>query len=128
MSERPATAPWIRATALGWLLGVPLVALFALAAEGAGVGGAQVFVGLGVGAGVGVAEGAAEARQVLAQLTPGSLSQLVGRALVIYPAGNPGGSPLACGVIGFSSQTATAINQNSGPGGAPGGGSEGLAP
>ena len=59
MSEVPETARWIRATALGWLLGIPLVALFALAAEGVGVGGAQVFVGLGVGAGVGLLQGRA---------------------------------------------------------------------
>jgi hypothetical protein len=59
VSDRPTRARWIRATALGWLLGVPLVAIFALAAEGAGVGGAQVFVGLGVGAGVGMLQGRA---------------------------------------------------------------------
>jgi hypothetical protein len=45
---------WIRATFLGWILGVPLVALFAIIGENVRFGGAYVWVGLGMGAGVGI--------------------------------------------------------------------------
>lgn len=44
---------WIRATWTGWLLGVPLIIVFALAGEAVGIGGFQVLVGLGMGVGVG---------------------------------------------------------------------------
>ena len=44
---------WVRATWLGWLLGIPLIVVLALLAEGVGVGGAQVCVGAGMGLGVG---------------------------------------------------------------------------
>lgn len=46
--------PYVRATSLGWLLGLPLVAVLALVGEGVGLGGVQVFVGLGMGAAVGL--------------------------------------------------------------------------
>jgi hypothetical protein len=51
---RPSTHGWILATWLGWLLGIPTVALLALGAEAVGLGGLQVFVGAGMGLGVGL--------------------------------------------------------------------------
>ncbi len=45
---------WIRATFLGWVLGVPIIILLALLGEMVGIGGAQVLVGAGMGAGVGL--------------------------------------------------------------------------
>jgi len=45
---------WARATWLGWLAGVPLIALFALVGEMLGIGGAQALVGAGMGTGVGI--------------------------------------------------------------------------
>ena len=45
---------WVRATFVGWILGVPLVAAFALAGEVLGIGGAQVLIGAGMGAGIGL--------------------------------------------------------------------------
>lgn len=53
MDPPPPFGTWLRATWLGWLLGVPAIALLALLAEALGVGGAQVFVGAGMGLGVG---------------------------------------------------------------------------
>ena len=37
-------AVWLRATWLGWILGVPLILVLALAGEAVGIGGAQVLV------------------------------------------------------------------------------------
>lgn len=45
---------WTRATWLGWIAGVPLIALFALVGESIGIGGAQALVGAGMGTGVGI--------------------------------------------------------------------------
>jgi hypothetical protein len=53
-SSRPSSRRWLRATWLGWLLGVPSIALLALLAEAAHLGGLQVFVGAGMGLGVGL--------------------------------------------------------------------------
>jgi hypothetical protein len=47
---------WLRATWLGWLLGVPVIALLALAGEAVGIGGTQVLVGLGMGLAVGLVQ------------------------------------------------------------------------
>ena len=44
---------WIRSTWIGWLIGVPLIVIFALLGEMLGIGGSQGLVGLGMGAGVG---------------------------------------------------------------------------
>ncbi len=44
---------WIRSTWIGWLLGVPLIVIFALLGELVGIGGSQGLVGLAMGAGVG---------------------------------------------------------------------------
>lgn len=52
-------ARWIRATWVGWLAGIPMVALFALFGEVVGIGGAQILVGAGMGAAVGIAQGRA---------------------------------------------------------------------
>lgn len=53
MTERELFVLWLRATWLGWLLGIPLIIVLALIGEAAGVGGAQFLVGVGMGAGVG---------------------------------------------------------------------------
>ena len=45
---------WIRATWLGWILGLPILIGLALLGEAVGVGGVQFIVGLGMGAGVGL--------------------------------------------------------------------------
>lgn len=76
----PPFAAWLRATSLGWLLGLPLVAALALAGEAAGVGGAQVFVGLGVGAGVGLVQARA-LRPVLGRGAPWALASSAGLAV-----------------------------------------------
>jgi hypothetical protein len=48
---------WTRATFVGWVLGVPVIAAMALLGEAMGIGGAQVFVGLGMGTSVGFMQG-----------------------------------------------------------------------
>lgn len=53
MRETGILTRWIRATWTGWILGVPLIIVFALAGEAMGIGGFQVLVGLGMGVGVG---------------------------------------------------------------------------
>jgi hypothetical protein len=45
---------WILATWLGWLVGIPLIVVFALVGEAVGIGGAQFLVGAGMGTGVGL--------------------------------------------------------------------------
>ena len=73
-------AVWLRATGLGWLLGVPLVVLLAIAGEAVGIGGAQVLVGLGMGTGVGLLQGRA-IRSVLGRAVPWVWSCALGLAL-----------------------------------------------
>jgi hypothetical protein len=46
----------VRATWLGWIIGIPLVALFALIGEQIRLGGAQVLVGAGMGTAIGLAQ------------------------------------------------------------------------
>jgi hypothetical protein len=70
---------WLRATCLGWLLGVPCVALLALAGEGLGIGGSQVLVGLGMGTGVGLLQGRAM-RPLLGRSGPWTLASALGLA------------------------------------------------
>src|SRR5213592_1692123 len=53
MIDRRLFVSWIRATWLGWLLGVPIIIMLALLGEVVGIGGSQVLVGAGMGAGVG---------------------------------------------------------------------------
>lgn len=57
MTDHPPFRSWLRATALGWLLGIPLLVILALIGESLGVGGTQVLVGLGMGIGVGIMQG-----------------------------------------------------------------------
>lgn len=45
---------WLRATWIGWLLGVPLIVVLALAGEAVGIGGSQTLVGAGMGTGIGL--------------------------------------------------------------------------
>ena len=54
MTATVSFGPWLRATLLGWLLGIVLVVVLALAGEGLGIGGSQISVGLGMGLGVGL--------------------------------------------------------------------------
>lgn len=67
----------MRATWLGWSLGIPLVIVLALLGEAIGIGGAQVFVGAGMGAGVGLLQGRV-VRDVLEARVPWALSCVVG--------------------------------------------------
>lgn len=53
----PSLRTWIRASTLGWLLGIPTIAILALLGEAVGVGGSQALVGLGMGAAVGWMQG-----------------------------------------------------------------------
>ena len=55
--DRRLVLRWTRATWLGWLLGIPIIAGLALAGEAIGIGGAQVIVGAGMGAGIGLVQG-----------------------------------------------------------------------
>ena len=48
---------WIRVTWLGWLAGIPAIALLALLGEAVRLGGAQVWVGAGMGLAVGFIQG-----------------------------------------------------------------------
>ena len=56
-TDRRRAVVWLRATALGWLLGIPLIVALALLGEAAGIGGAQFLVGVGMGAGLGLTQG-----------------------------------------------------------------------
>ncbi len=56
MNEPVSLRPWIRITAIGWLLGIALVIALALIGEIVGVRGSQISVGLGMGLGVGLAQ------------------------------------------------------------------------
>jgi hypothetical protein len=71
---------WLRATWLGWLLGIPCVVLLALFGEAVGLGGAQFLVGLGMGTGVGLLQGRV-IRAVLGRSGPWILASAVGLAL-----------------------------------------------
>lgn len=48
---------WVRASTLGWLLGIPSIAALALLGEAIGVGGSQALVGLGMGGAMGWVQG-----------------------------------------------------------------------
>ena len=73
-------AVWLRATWLGWILGVPLILVLALAGEAVGIGGARVLVGLGMGTGVGLLQGRA-IRSVVGRAGPWVWSSALGLAL-----------------------------------------------
>lgn len=53
---RPTRTTWIRATALGWLLGVPAVILLSVLAESLGAEHLNTPVGAGMGLGLGIAQ------------------------------------------------------------------------
>ena len=71
---------WTRLTWLGWLAGIPLVALFALLGEAFGIGGAQVLVGIGIGSGVGIAQGRA-LRSIFNRTAPWVYSCAIGLSI-----------------------------------------------
>lgn len=50
----PVFGAWLKATWLGWLLGIPMVVVLALLGEAMRIGGSQVLVGAGMGLGVGI--------------------------------------------------------------------------
>jgi len=52
--DRSLVLRWVRATWFGWLLGIPIIIVLALAGEAVGIGGAQVLVGAGMGTGIGL--------------------------------------------------------------------------
>ncbi len=54
LGPRGFLAPWIRATLLGWVLGVVLIVVLALAFESVGVSNAHFPVGAGMGLGIGL--------------------------------------------------------------------------
>lgn len=79
MTERPLRSSWLRATMLGWILGVPAIIALAGIAEAVG----QHALHVPVGAGMGLAIGACQARVITAHLGHGSpwfWSSLVGLA------------------------------------------------
>ena len=56
MSDPTRLRPWIQATWLGWLLGIPCIIGLALLGEAVGNGALQVLVGVGMGLGVGAVQ------------------------------------------------------------------------
>ncbi len=52
--DRKLVLRWVRATWFGWLLGIPLIIVLALAGEAVGIGGSQALVGAGMGTGIGL--------------------------------------------------------------------------
>lgn len=72
---------WIRASGLGWLLGVPCIAALALVGEAFGIGGKQVLVGAGMGVAVGWMQGRLLRRVDLQRTAPWIWSCVVGLAL-----------------------------------------------
>jgi hypothetical protein len=71
---------WVRATSLGWLLGIPLIVAFALAGEVVGIGGAQFIVGVGMGTGIGLLQGRV-LRPLLGRSAPWIWSCAIGLSL-----------------------------------------------
>lgn len=57
MIDRRLFFSWIRATWIGWLLGIPIIIALALMGEAIHIGGAQFLVGAGMGTGVGLIQG-----------------------------------------------------------------------
>jgi len=113
---RPLLGSWIRATWIGWLLGIPCVVVLALLGEAVGVGGVQVFVGAGMGLGVGLLQ-ARVARELLGSGGPWVWSSVVGLAapfLLTDVAGwlgweLPYSLPLAVAVGGLSAGIGQAV-------------------
>lgn len=86
---------WVRATWLGWGLGLLLTIAAALAGEAVGIGGWQTPIGVGMGAGVGIMQ-ARSLRGVLASSRRWVWSCIVGLAtpFVAYDVGRAAGAPL----------------------------------
>jgi len=85
MSERNISdyrifVQWVRATWVGWVLGIPLIIALALIGEAIHIGGAQVLVGAGMGIGIGLMQGRA-IRGVLGKFAPWFWSCTVGLAV-----------------------------------------------
>ena len=80
MNTRRSFYQWLRATWLGWLLGVPAIVVLALIGEALGIGGVQVLVGAGMGAGIGFMQARA-LRGVLPRVAPWFWSCALGLAL-----------------------------------------------
>src|SRR5690554_6775967 len=80
LSGRRLYSRWIKATWLGWILGVPCIAGLALLGELVGLGGTQVMVGAGMGVGVGLTQGRA-IRGILPRAAPWFWSCVGGLAL-----------------------------------------------
>ena len=57
MIDRMLFSLWVRATFVGWILGIPLIIALALLGEAVGIGGSQVLVGAGMGTGIGLMQG-----------------------------------------------------------------------
>lgn len=79
-ADQPLFRSWLRATSVGWLLGVPLIVVLALLGEAVGIGGQQWLVGAGMGAGIGLMQGRA-IRPLLGRAAPWFWSSAGGLAL-----------------------------------------------
>jgi len=80
MNGRRVFLQWVRATWIGWVLGVPLIIVLALLGEAVGIGGSQVLVGAGMGAGLGFMQGRVM-REVLQKFAPWFWSCAIGLAV-----------------------------------------------
>lgn len=63
-TARAELAPWVRATALGWILGIPAIVLLSVLGEALGLEHVQSPLGLGMGAALGLAQAHALRRLV----------------------------------------------------------------
>lgn len=80
MKDRTIFLQWVRATWIGWVLGIPAIIVLALIGEGVGIGGSQVLVGAGMGAGLGFMQGRVM-RALLQKFAPWFWSCAVGLAV-----------------------------------------------
>lgn len=80
MIDRSLFLLWVRATWVGWLLGVPLIIVLALVGEAIGIGGSQVLVGAGMGTGIGLMQGRV-IRGIVHKSVPWLWSSVIGLAL-----------------------------------------------
>jgi hypothetical protein len=80
MDDRRLLIRWVRATWVGWLLGVPIIIVLALLGEVVGIGGAQVIVGVGMGLGIGLMQGRVM-RGLIDKASPWLWSCIVGLAI-----------------------------------------------
>jgi len=77
MIDKRLLGSWVRATWLGWLLGIPIIIVLALCGEAVHIGGAQFLVGTGMGIGIGLIQ-ARVIRKVLDKSGSWILSCVVG--------------------------------------------------